>query len=318
MALLKKEHYELLKIPIVSTMHGTWLGERSTLKYKQFSWSLESVNDLAIKWLSPRFDKYEDYAIKYSNAVVVESKSECNAISKRNIKNLYNRIIRLPPGVDTETFNPSWNNPNYREQFGIPSDSKVILHVGRLAARKGVYEVLHSFSKVFSTNPKARLLVTGTGPLLNKLKKLSKSLKLDQNVIFTGKVPFETLRMLYASCDVFVMHTYWEGFGLTNMEALASGTPCISTNVGGAPEFIEPGKNGYLVDVGDIDKMAEYIVKLLDDDELHAKMKLVARASMETKYKWQDIVDKFIKLYEQVLEDPKNEKNLPRIGDECF
>ncbi len=318
MALLQKYHYNWLKVPIVSTLHGTWLGERSTVQYRHLSLNISSVNDLAIKWFAFILDKYEDYAIKYSNAVVIGARSECKAVSQRGIKNVYNRVVRIPHGVDTESFNPKKKDLSYKARFGIPKNARVILHIGRLAARKGVAEVIHSFQKIRKERSDVKLMIVGTGPLEKKLKKLARKINVEKDTIFTGTVPFNELQMLYASCDFFLMHSYWEGFGMTNQEALASGLPCICTNVGGAPDIIEDGVNGYLVEVGGVNKMAEYSIGLLDDDGLRDKMSKAARKSMLSGFKWHDMVDSYIKLYEQILDDPLNKKGLPQVGKKCF
>ncbi len=318
MALLQQYHYSFLKIPIVSTLHGTWRGERSTVQYKHLSLNIESINDLSIKWFSSMLDKYEDHAIKYSNAVVIGARSECKAVSQRGVKNIYNRVVRIQHGVDTESFDPSKKDPDYKKRFGIPKNHKVVLHVGRLAARKGVAEVLLSFKHILRSMSNVKLLIVGTGPLEKKLKRMAIELNIDKDTIFAGVVPFDELQMLYASADIFLMHSYWEGFGMTNQEALASGLPCICTNVGGAPDIINNGKNGYLVDVGDAKAMAKYSLKLLKDEEFRVKMSCSARNSMLSGFKWHDMVDAYLELYKQVLDDPKNEKGQPRVGKKCF
>jgi glycosyltransferase involved in cell wall biosynthesis len=318
MALLQKEHYNWLKIPIISTLHGTWLGERSTVQYKHLSLNLASINDLSIKWFAFLLDKYEDYAIENSHAVVIGARSECKAVSQRGIKNRYDRVVRIQHGVDTESFHPDKKSDDYKQRFNIPDEKKVILHVGRLAARKGCAEVLISFKKVLKERSDVKLLIVGTGPLEKRLKKLAVKLNIEKDTIFTGTLPFNDIQMLYASSDIFLMHSYWEGFGMTNQEALASGMPVICTNVGGAPDIIKEGYNGYLVDVGDTDAMAKYSLKLLKDEDLFLQMRKNARKSMVDGFKWHDMVDNYLKLYEQILEDPKNTKGLPRIGKKCF
>jgi glycosyltransferase involved in cell wall biosynthesis len=318
MALLKKYHYSWLKIPIISTLHGTWLGERSTVYYKHLSLNLASVNDLAIKWFAFLLDKYEDYAIRYSHAVVIGARSECREVSQRGIKNKYDRVVRIQHGVDTGSFEPDKKSSNFKSRFGIPKDDSVILHLGRLAARKGVAEVLLSFERILKSRSNVKLLIIGTGPLEKKLKKMVVNLGIEDNTIFTGTLSFKDIQMLYASCDLFLMHSYWEGFGMTNQEALASGLPVICTNVGGAPDIITHGENGYLVDVGDVSGMAKYALKLLEDEEARLKMSKAARESMLMGFRWQDMVDTYLKLYEQVLEDPENTKGLPKIGKKCF
>ena len=110
MALLYKKHYNQIKAPIVSTMHGTWKGERSMLRLADISFNdIMSINDLAIKYISPLFDKYEDYALSYSNAATCDSIQEYEAnIARPKVKNIYgkDRIVRIPEGVDIEQFNP--------------------------------------------------------------------------------------------------------------------------------------------------------------------------------------------------------------------
>lgn len=318
MALIKLKHYDMVKIPIVSTLHGTWVGERSTVQYRNLSSNVESINDLAIKWFSRFLDKYEDYAIKYSNAVVIGALSECRDVSKRGVHNQYNRIERIHHGVDTKTFSPEKSDQAYKSKYKIPEDYQVILHVGRLAARKGVKEVLLAFRKVLDNYPKVKLLIVGAGPLKTKLGKLTRKLKLENDVIFIGTVPFGDLVKFYASCDFFVMHSYWEGFGMTPQEALASGLPVVSSKAGGIPEFVIDNETGFLVEVGDVEGMADRVLKILNNPELCKKMSENARKLMVDEYDWGDMVDKYLKLYEQVLEDPKNEKGLPKIGKKCF
>ena len=88
--------------------------------------------------------------------------------------------------------------------------------------------------------------------------------------------------------------------------------------MGGAPDIITHGENGYLVDVGDVDGMAKYSLKLLNNEKLRRKMSQAARDSMLNGFKWHDMVDSYLQLYNQVLEDPNNSKKLPRIGKICF
>ena len=68
--------------------------------------------------MSPFFDKYEDYAIRYSNALIIESISECKAVRARGVKNIYNRVVRIPAGVDTESFKPENANPEVKYKYG--------------------------------------------------------------------------------------------------------------------------------------------------------------------------------------------------------
>jgi glycosyltransferase involved in cell wall biosynthesis len=319
MALLPKSYYEKINSPVVSTLHGTWWGERSTLNLGNvIAPAVGMINDLSILLISSLFDIYEDYAIELSNAVIVESKSECRDVGARGVKNRYKRVIRLPPGVDVSAFKPENRDDSLRTKYHVNEDEKMLLCVGRLAGRKGVNKVIEAFSRVLKKYDKVKLIIIGEGPQWHKLQSIMRARGLENKCYFVGKLPFDELEAIYATADIFVYHSLWEGYGLIISEALASGTPCVSTNVGGVPEMITFGKDGYYFDVGDTESMAKYILKLLRDEELMAKMSRYARKSMQERFDWRKIVEQTIKLYENVIVDPKNEQNKCKIGKHCF
>jgi glycosyltransferase involved in cell wall biosynthesis len=319
MALLARKDYSRINSPIVSTLHGTWWGERSTLTLKNIiAPSIEMFNDLAIKTISPMFDAYEDYAIELSNAVIVEGESECRDVGARGIMNLYDRVVRLPPGVDINEFKPGNRDDSLRSKYGLGKNDLMLLCVGRLAGRKGVHHIFDAFKKVLEKEKKVKLLIVGEGPQKGRLQTKAKALGLDGNLVFIGKLPFPELMALYATADIFVYHSLWEGYGLIISEALASGTPVVSSKVGGAPEMITYGKSGYYFEVGNSDKMAEYILKLINDDDLRRKMGKYARKNMVEKYDWRKIVRSTIRLYDNVIDDPRNEKKECTVGKRCF
>jgi glycosyltransferase involved in cell wall biosynthesis len=313
MTLLQKEHYKLIKLPIVSTMHGTWVGERSQITLRDLTFSLQSVNDLAILVLSPFFDKYEDYALRYSNAVLIGSRSEWEAIQRRGVKNIYGRMYRVPLGVDTCIFHPKRYSEEIRRKYGVQADDALLLYVGRLAARKGVKILLEVFREVLQSEArrrcrrhrhrkKVKLMIIGTGPQERSLKRYCSILKLSDATVFVGKTSFEELAALYASADLFVFHSLYEGFGLIIMEAMASGTPCVSTRVGAVPELISQGEDGYIIEIGDRKGMAQAILKLLHDDALRAEMGSRGRKKMVSRYNWKYVAQRTEKIYSEVVE----------------
>jgi 1,4-alpha-glucan branching enzyme len=319
MALLPRSYYSKINSPIVSTLHGTWWGERSTLNIGNIiAPSVEMINDLAIYTISHTVDAYEDYAIELSNAVIVEGESECRDVGARGIRNKYNQVVRLPPGVDVEAFKPENKDISLKSKYGVKDDEKMLVSVGRLAGRKGVNYILDAFAKVLKKTKKVKLLIVGDGPQANKLKAQAAALGLGDYCKFVGKVPFSELEAFYATADIFINHSLWEGFGLIISEALSSGTPCVSANAGGASEMITFGKDGYYCDVGDSDTQAKYILKLVNDDEILAKMSKHARKSMVKRFDWRLIADQTLKLYENVIEDPDNKKNVRVVGKHCF
>jgi N-acetyl-alpha-D-glucosaminyl L-malate synthase BshA len=319
MALLPRHYYEMIKSPVVTTLHGTWWGERSTLTMRNIiSPSIGMINDFAILAISPMFDIYEDYAVELSNAVLIGGKSECRDVGARGIKNKYNRVVRLQLGVDVRDFKPENRDDSLKEKYQIGPDEKLLITVGRLAARKGIDVLLESFSKVLKDYSKVKLIIIGEGPQYDKLQAVAKRLNVQNNCRFVSKLSFDELQALYATADLFVFHSLWEGFGLIISEALSSGTPVVSSNMGAVPEMVVFGKSGYYSDVGDTDTQAKYIVKLLKDDVLREKMGKYARKHMLEQFDWNFIVDQTIKLYEEVITDPANQQNKCSVGKPCF
>jgi len=149
----------------------------------------------------------------------------------------------IPGGADPDKFFPVANKEEKlaeREKFGIAEGSFVLMTSRRLIPRTGVDVLIRAFALVKSKAVKdMKLLIVGTGILLDELKSLSASLGLEKNVIFTGFVPESKLPSCYRAADLFIMPTReLEGFGLSTVEAMACGIPAIGTDIGGTPEIL--------------------------------------------------------------------------------
>jgi glycosyltransferase involved in cell wall biosynthesis len=305
MSLLERRHYFDIPCPIVSTMHGTWRGERSTIGWRDVTLSVESVNDLAVLYLSPLFDKYEDYALRYSNAALVECDLEMAAVAKRGVENYYDRIVKLPAGIDTDAFRPENADPEVVRAAGADPDAPLVLFVGRLAARKGALDALGMFARAHAGSPEAHMVFVGGGPQGRALRGQIQRLGLRDRVHLLGKQPFEQLCALYASSDVVVFPSFWEGQGLVPGEAMASGTPCVAAEVGWVPEIIEQGVNGFHYPPRDIARGAELLAKALEDDALRDSMGRRARQDVLDRWDWKHHMEKLERLYEDVQGDQK-------------
>ncbi|MFW3146931.1 MAG: glycosyltransferase family 4 protein [Thermoplasmatota archaeon] len=306
MALLRKEQYDRIDIPLVSTMHGTWKGERSTISLKDLTFSLSSVNDLAIQYIGPRMDRYEDLALERSNAVIVESLSECKDISGRGVKNRFDRMIRLPPGIDVDEFSPEKRDNGLCRKYGIPESDRLIVSVGRWAARKGIREVVSAFEMICRECKDVTMALVGWGPMEREINNRLKKGAFGKKVKVLRSLPFPEMQALVATADVAMLHSYWEGFGLTVGEALSSGTPIVCTSVGGAPEMV-PEDCGRLVRVGDVKGQAEAVLELLSTENLD-EMGLRGRDHIIRNFSWSHVAERTEELYRRVAQDPKNEK----------
>ncbi len=148
---------------------------------------------------------------------------------------------------------------------------------GRLTAQKALGVALEALARV----PDATLAIAGEGDQLETLRARARELGLNGRVQFLGAQRRDEVLELFGSAQAALLSSAWENFPHTVVEALAVGTPVISTDVGGVREAVEDGENGLLVPVGDVDALAEAMQRFLDDDALRVRLRAAARRSVE-------------------------------------
>ncbi len=182
-------------------------------------------------------------ALKLCDGIITLSRYMQNLMLKIHPGIKGKNMTVIPGGADPDKFFPVANKEEKlaeREKFGIAEGSFVLMTSRRLIPRTGVDVLIRAFALVKSKAVKdMKLLIVGTGILLDELKSLSASLGLEKNVIFTGFVPESKLPSCYRAADLFIMPTReLEGFGLSTVEAMACGIPAIGTDIGGTPEIL--------------------------------------------------------------------------------
>lgn len=302
MTLLDEKLYRDIKMPIITTMHGTWKGERSEMRFKDVSMTSKGMNDLAVMYLSPRFDKYEDYAIKHSDVVVAISEQEEKALKERNVADMKGRIVRIHHGVDTEIFDPDRYTMSVKNRHGILKHQPMVLFVGRLAGRKGLDTLVEGIEGIAKGDRKARFVIIGTGPRLGMLKKEARRRGFFDRMSLVGALDFEDLARHYATADVVLFPSRWEGYGLITLEAMSSGTPVVASRAGAAEEIITNGRDGYLIDIGDSNALAEKALKLLSSPDRCKEFGRLARSKIEKKYTWSNVARKYYELYKEIMD----------------
>ncbi|MEM2915153.1 MAG: glycosyltransferase family 4 protein, partial [Candidatus Bathyarchaeia archaeon] len=133
------------------------------------------------------------------------------------------------------------------------------------------------------------------------LRNMVKELGLEDHVIFTGQIPRSDLNQAYAACDVVVLPSIQEGFGLAITEGMAFGKPVIGSAIGGIMMQVWPGSNGYLVEPGNVTQLADAIVKVLSDDSLKARLGRKGREIYMKNYSLERGVKDNIDVYEELL-----------------
>jgi len=215
----------------------------------------------------------------------------------RGLGSRHNLVIHN--GVDTGHFHDR-TLPNerrsLRQALGFASTDYVIGISAVLRPEKNHLQLLNALATLRQLGIPARLLIIGDGPLREAIEVRSRALKLGNSVRITGFV--EDVRPSLAACDVAVLCSLSETFSLAALEAMAMGKPVVHSEVGGAPEMIFPGHNGYLFRTGDTGELV-YRLLVLSERQLSERMGAAARQLVESNFSEEIMVDR----YENVLLD---------------
>jgi N-acetyl-alpha-D-glucosaminyl L-malate synthase BshA len=175
---------------------------------------------------------------------------------------------------------------------------KIMVHTSNFRPLKRVDDVIRIFQKVNEEIP-SKLLLIGDGPERSKCEYLAKDLGIDDRVKFYGEQ--ESFMELLSIADLFLMPSQSESFGLSALEAMACGVPVVSSNAGGLPELNLHGETGYIAEIGDVNKMADYAIRLLEDPKRYKIFSENALERATNLFSAEKIIPEYEKYYEEVL-----------------
>lgn len=261
-------------LPLITTLHGT---------------------DITLVGQHPSYKQAVEFSINQSDALTSVSESlKQDTLSVFEIKKQINVI---PNFIDDRHFEQCVTCS--RKQFA-EDDEKILVHISNLRPVKRIQDVLEVF-KLVNKKVSSKLIIVGEGPEMEKIDSF-----LVDYPAFIDKIKImgkqNDLRAVLTHADVFLLPSEKESFGLAALEAMAAATPIISSNTGGIPEVNIHKKTGFLADVGDVEKMAEYGVKLLTDESLLNEMKKTAKEVAKT-FDYKRVIPMYENLYCQVLEN---------------
>lgn len=238
--------------------------------------------------------------LRKAEKIITVSEFSKNDIIK-HIRYPEDKIEIIPPAVNHNLYYQN-RNKSILKKYGIKEDEKVILYVGAEEPRKNIQVLINSFDKLKSKISQIKLLKVGTPNYLRVREKLLKqieSLNLQKDVIFAGYVPESELAKIYNAVDLFVFPSLYEGFGIPPLEAMACGTPVITSNSSSLPEVV--GDAAIIIDPYDANKFAEEMYEVLTEDGLREEMirKGLDRSKM---FSWEKAARKTREIYEQVDE----------------
>jgi D-inositol-3-phosphate glycosyltransferase len=181
----------------------------------------------------------------------------------------------------------------------------ILLFVGRIIPLKGIDNILKAMAHL-ERKQRIKLVVIGgddqSRAEIQRLKNLSRTLSIDEGVLFQGSVKQEALPLFYSAANVCVLPSYYESFGLVVLESLACGTPVVATRVGCAEGVIRYGETGYVMTENDPGSLAEKISRLLFTPNGNPDFIRSVRASV-AKYSWANISEAILEEYRSVLWD---------------
>ncbi len=228
-----------IKIPVVTTLHGT---------------------DITLVGREASYEPVVSWSINNSDAVTAVSESlKSDTLEHFKIRR---GIIVIPNFIDFERF-----NKKPREHFKkaiAPNGEKILVHTSNFRKVKRVGDVIQIFNLVQKEIP-SKLLLIGDGPERSNIEKICRDLDVCEKVTFLGKQ--EAIEEILSVCDLFILPSEKESFGLSALEAMACEVPVICSNAGGLSEVVVDGVTGYLSETGDIEKMAKDSLSILTNDE---------------------------------------------------
>jgi glycosyltransferase involved in cell wall biosynthesis len=285
---------------LVCTVHSTWKGEAKAISGEPYS--RLNANEKFLVSFNRFLRFFEEGMLRRARKIIAVSN-----FTKWELTNYYkipaSKIQVIHNGVDINKFKPTTDKRKVKRELGFNPDDLAIVSVGRLYARKGLFTLIESMPSVTKRFPNAKFIISGKGQSdeMHKLIAHAQKLGVKDNIVFTGYYPDKKLPKLYQAADVFAFSTFYEHHPFAVLEALATGLPVVTTTVGGIPETIDSGKNGFLVDPFNPKQFADRILYLLQHPVEAEEMGAKARKIVEQELDWRIVVKDAMKVYDEAL-----------------
>jgi len=264
-------------IKVVTTLHGT---------------------DITIVGQDPSFQPITKFSIEKSDGLTAVSRY-LQAETLTTFGCTACRIEVIPNFIDPEIYDRSRYISILDEQ--LESNTRVLMHISNFRPVKRVQDVIRVFARVAEQIP-AVLVMVGDGPDRVHAEAEARLLGVTERVFFLGKI--EAVAPLLAGADLFLLPSASESFGLSALEALASGVPVVGSAAGGLPEVVRDGETGVLCGIGDIDGMSAAALDILRDEERWQSMSGLAANDARERFSLDAIVGQYEAFYEYALNRP--------------
>ena len=269
------------------------------VKYK----SVTTIPMIATKRLS-----VEKAVLETAERIVATSPQEQEHM--RSLVSTKGNIDIIPCGTDIHRFG-SITQQAAREQLGIDPQSKVVFYIGRFDERKGIETLVRAVGQSKLRGKQDIKLIIGGGSRpgqsdgleRQRIESIVAELGMTEFTVFPGRLGDDILPVYYAAADVCVVPSHYEPFGLVAIEAMASGTPVVASDVGGLQFTVVPEETGLLAPPKDDVAFAAAIDRILLDSNFRNRLGQAARVRVENKFSWEGVAKQLSDLYTQLLEE---------------
>jgi N-acetyl-alpha-D-glucosaminyl L-malate synthase BshA len=264
---------EGINMPVVTTLHGT---------------------DITLVGREASYEPVVTWSINQSDAVTAVSDS----LVRDTLKHFaVKRPIRMIPNfIDFERFNKK-PRQHFKDLIA-PNNERILVHTSNFRKVKRVEDVVRIFDIIQQKIP-AKLLLIGDGPERSNIEKVCRELHVCNKVTYLGKQ--EAIEEILSICDLFILPSESESFGLSALEAMACEVPVISSNAGGLPEVNIHGVTGFLSDIGNYEEMAANALTLLKDDVMLIQFRKNALEQAKT-FDLNSILNQYVAVYEEMIQ----------------
>ncbi|MFA5745240.1 MAG: glycosyltransferase [archaeon] len=282
-----------LGIPIVGTYH-TFICEKEYLRHMKLGYNF--VDKLAWKYTN----------LYYNTCEIITCPSEI--VKVKLIENHCRPPVRVISNGIEKQDSPKSEIAKIKKR--INSKGPVLLFVGRLAYEKNLIYLLNCFKLILKEKPESKLVIIGDGPQKKDLQKEIRKLKLNKSVMLFGAIKYQDLitKGYYQACDIFVITSRTETFGLSVLEAQVNGLVCVGVNENGIKYLIKDNYNGFLVDSEDKIAFKDAVIKLIDNKKLYKKFKENNKKSIK-KHDMKSVISTYEKTFKEVISKYKKEKS---------
>lgn len=290
--------------PFVAHYSGTWLSKALDIpcveSYHTFfeEYLYHYIKFLPRTWLKTLARRFSRSQCNDVNHLIVPSTPMHKVLEGYGVNA---RASIIPTGIIPENFSGG-DGQAFREAHGIELDRPVMLYLGRVAHEKNIAFLVHVVAEVKKTVGRVLLIIAGEGPAVNTLKKLVTQLGVSKNVMFIGYLTREKeLPDCYTAANVFVFASRTETQGLVLLEAMAAGTPVVSTAVMGTADVLED-KEGALVSEENVRTFSKKVIRVLNHPEVERSLGKSASLYAE-RWSVMNLTNQLIYLYDEVLEE---------------